>query len=143
MTLRHLFLGLSASFWLGIGYYAVRCPHQETAGDLPSADAAGERPGILPGAGAIYRPLPVLRSEEVGRHNTPNDCWITLHGVVFNLSAYLPEHPDRKREIERYCGKDGSDNWDAKQSGPEKGSPHSDLAFQILAEYPRVGILKR
>lgn len=142
MKLRDLFLLLTALFWLGVGYYAVRCPHRDAAGEVPPADANGGRPGILPGAGAVYRPLPVLRPEEVGRHNTPNDCWVTVHGVVFNLTAYLPEHPDRKRDIERYCGKDGTESWTAKQTGPEKGSPHSDLAFQILAEYPRVGILK-
>lgn len=133
MTLRDLFLWLTGAFWLGIGYYIVRCPHV-----APPVSAVG---GVNPNSSA-YRPLPLVSRDEVARHNRPNDCWIVIQGVVFDLTPYLPEHPGRKREIDGYCGRDGTHSWSAKESGPEKGESHTDQAFQILAEYPRVGIVR-
>jgi hypothetical protein len=134
MKLRHIFLWLTGAFWLGMAYYAVRCEH-------PSANvgrqlAVGHRAVVVP----VH--LPVLSVADVASHHLANDCWITMNGVVYDLSAYLPEHPGKKREIETVCGKDGTESWDAKQSGREKGQPHSIKAFQLLAEYPPVGIVK-
>lgn len=31
--------------------------------------------------------------EELGKHNTSADCWIAIHGNVYDVTAFLPEHP--------------------------------------------------
>ena len=135
MKQRDIFLWLSGVFWLGIAYYAVRCDH-------PVASAGHS---VVKGQRAVVVPthLPVLSKADVASHHLPSDCWININGVVYDLSAYLPEHPGKKREIETVCGKDGTESWGAKESGREKGEPHSVKAFQLLAGYPPVGIVKQ
>lgn len=32
-------------------------------------------------------------TEEVGKHSTPEDCWLIVHGKVYDVSAFVPKHP--------------------------------------------------
>lgn len=136
MRLRNLFLLFSGVFWLGVGYYVVRCPHD--AAPLAKNSSGTSPPPLLPGGR-----LPIISGVDLAKHHAPSDCWMVVNGVVYDLSAYIAEHPGKRREIDGYCGKDGTKAWEVKESGPEKGETHSVKAFQILAELPRVGILKR
>ena len=36
---------------------------------------------------------PSYSLEEVGKHNTPQDCWLLVHGKVYDVSAWVPRHP--------------------------------------------------
>lgn len=41
-------------------------------------------------------PLPYLgelTKEEIAKHNTKDDCWVIMHGVVYNVTSYLEVHP--------------------------------------------------
>eukprot|EP00894_Picocystis_sp_ML_P000578 jgi/Pico_ML_1/51095/g2182.t2 len=31
--------------------------------------------------------------EEVQKHNTEDDCWLVIGEKVYDVTAYLPEHP--------------------------------------------------
>ena len=135
MRAQSIFLSFTAIFWIGIGYYFVRCSH----GDAPIAPTGKSGAPTKPAATR----LPVVTSAELVQHRTTQDCWIVLNGVVYDASAYLSEHPGKKREIDSFCGKDGTQGWDAKPSGTEKDESHSVKANQLLAQLPRVGIMKR
>ena len=37
--------------------------------------------------------LPTITREQLAQHCTPEDCWIAIKGLVYDLSAYLPTHP--------------------------------------------------
>jgi predicted heme/steroid binding protein len=37
--------------------------------------------------------LPQLSWEELGRHNSREDCWVAIGGVVYDLSDFLAVHP--------------------------------------------------
>ena len=139
MKLSKTFFWLTGVFWLGVGYYWVRCPHDATSVPGPANGArSAQAAPVLPGGR-----LPVLSALDVAQHRHVKDCWIILNGVVYDASNYLDEHPGKKREIDTYCGKDGTKAWDVKPSGLEKGEPHSVKAYQALAELPRLGIVKR
>jgi cytochrome b involved in lipid metabolism len=32
-------------------------------------------------------------SEDVARHNKPNDCWIIVDGKVYDVTSYILDHP--------------------------------------------------
>lgn len=79
---------------------------------------------------------PVYPLAEVARHATENDCWMAIHGKVYDLTAYLPEHPTRPSIILPWCGKESSEAYDTKT----KGRPHSPGSHRLLEIY-RIGQL--
>jgi hypothetical protein len=46
--------------------------------------------------------------EEVVRHNTRQDCWIVLHGVVYDVSDFLGVHPGGSDVIFSLAGRDAT-----------------------------------
>jgi len=36
---------------------------------------------------------------ELASHATPENCWMAIRGSVYDLSAYLPEHPSAGGDI--------------------------------------------
>jgi len=31
--------------------------------------------------------------EEVARHDSPSDCWLIIHGKVYDVTKWVPRHP--------------------------------------------------
>ena len=36
-----------------------------------------------------------VTSKELAKHNTRNDCWMALNGIVYNVTAYMDYHPGK------------------------------------------------
>jgi len=51
-------------------------------------------------------PRRVFTEEEVAQHNTEDDCYVTVHGKVLDVSAYLGKHPGGSELIFRSAGCD-------------------------------------
>ncbi len=68
---------------------------------------------------------------EVAAHASPTDCWMAIHGKVYDVTGYLPDHPSRPEVIESWCGKEASVAYDTKT----KGRRHSDDADRQLEGY--------
>ena len=115
---RKFFLTSTALFWLTVMvFWGAATWLPEHAGQ-PSA-AAAEKSFTL---------------AEVARHATPNDCWMAIGGVVYDLSAYLPQHPSDPALVLPWCGKEATEAYRTKT----KGRPHSPYADQLLPKY-RIG----
>lgn len=41
-----------------------------------------------------------------------DDLWIVIHGKVYDLTKFLPEHPGGPRIILKYAGQDATDAFD-------------------------------
>ncbi len=138
IKMRDVFLLVTAIFWAGVAYYALR----------------PEQPGGVKGGGGVSvytepklriarKPdLPVKDVAELAKHATPEDCWIAIDGIIFDLTPYVDLHPSKQNEMEKYCGKDGTQPWDAKDAGKDKGKSHTKRALEFLGEYPQVGVLR-
>ena len=50
---------------------------------------------------------------EVEEHNRDDDCWVVLHGMVYDLTAFADEHPAGAESIHVLAGKDGSKAFSA------------------------------
>lgn len=37
--------------------------------------------------------MPAFTASEVGKHTAPNDCWMIVHGKVYNVTEFLSSHP--------------------------------------------------
>ncbi|MBL8422798.1 MAG: cytochrome b5 domain-containing protein [Candidatus Accumulibacter phosphatis] len=78
----------------------------------------------------------VIARSELAKHAFPDNCWMAIRGKVYDVSAYLPEHPSRPDLVLPWCGKEATEAYDTKT----KGHPHSAYADELLATY-RIGSL--
>ncbi|MCK7475141.1 MAG: hypothetical protein MZV49_20135 [Rhodopseudomonas palustris] len=92
-----------------------------------SADRAADR-------GRHACPIARFGAAELAQHATPQSCWMAINGAVYDITAYLPDHPSRPQIIEAWCGKEASDAYATKT----RGRPHSREADQLLPKY-RIG----
>jgi cytochrome b involved in lipid metabolism len=69
--------------------------------------------------------------QEVAKHNTRDDCWIIIHGNVYDVTGYLKEHPGGADSILVHAGGDATVEFE---------SIHSDDAQQ-MKEMVCIGIL--
>ncbi|XP_063055089.1 cytochrome b5 reductase 4 isoform X2 [Engraulis encrasicolus] len=53
-----------------------------------------------------------VTEEELRKHNTKNDCWTSIRGMVYNITAYMDFHPGGEEELMRAAGIDGTDLFD-------------------------------
>ena len=47
--------------------------------------------------------------DELARHNTSEDCWVAIHGFVYDLTDFAEEHPAGSESIYRLGGNDGTE----------------------------------
>jgi cytochrome b involved in lipid metabolism len=112
--IRKLYIGSTAAFWTivgGLWLAAISAP--DTQQQNPSASKKD------------------YSLKEVASHNTAADCWMAIHGKVYDVTTYLPDHPSRPEVIERWCGKEASEAYDTKT----KGRRHSQEADRQLETY--------
>ena len=62
---------------------------------------------------------------------------MAIDGVVYDFTAYLPEHPSAPAVIVAWCGREASEAYHTKT----RGRPHSSYADRLMPEY-RVGRLE-
>lgn len=75
-------------------------------------------------AGATYT------RAEVAKHNVAKDCWVTLHGKVYNITEFLEDHPGGEDVLLEYAGKDVG----AIMSDP-LSHEHSKSAYLMMDEF--------
>lgn len=119
--MRRLYIASTVAFWLAVfGFWAA--DPRLAAEAQPPAPAGAERSWSL---------------ADMARHATPEDCWMAIDGVVYDFTAYLPQHPSAPAVIVAWCGREATEAYRTKT----RGRPHSAYADQLLPEY-RVGRLE-
>ena len=119
--MRKLFLSSTLVFWLAVaGFWAA---------DLILSPAEAEV--TVAATDAKYS------AEETARHNNADDCWMIIDGQVYDLSAYVPQHPSDPAIFTPWCGKEATEAYRTKT----KGRPHSPYADSLLPEF-QIGALQ-
>ncbi|KAI2626736.1 glycolate oxidase [Hypoxylon sp. NC1633] len=54
-----------------------------------------------------------LDGSEVSKHNTAQDCWVVIHGKVWDVSDFLDEHPGGANVLLKLAGQDATTSYDA------------------------------
>ncbi len=112
--MRKLYIGSTVAFWAivgGLWLAAISAPDTRAQSPLPAKKG--------------------YSLNEVAAHDTASDCWMAIHGKVYDVSIYLPSYPSRPEVIERWCGKEASEAYDTKT----KGRRHSQGADRQLETY--------
>jgi cytochrome b involved in lipid metabolism len=58
----------------------------------------------------------IVSLEAMIQHADPEDCWVGLHGQVYDLTEYAPIHPGESSLITRHCGTDATQWYDFEHS---------------------------
>lgn len=53
-----------------------------------------------------------MHGDEVAKHNSEESCYVIVHGQVYDVTEFLPEHPGGKKIILKYAGKDATEEYD-------------------------------
>jgi hypothetical protein len=68
--------------------------------------------------------------EKVKANASATSCWTVIKGNVYNLTAWINQHPGGSSSIKSLCGVDGSSAFAAQHQGESK--PESRLAGYLL-----------
>jgi cytochrome b involved in lipid metabolism len=63
---------------------------------------------------------------DVAKHNSVSDCWMVIQNSVYDVTAYIPEHPNEK--ILDGCGKDATTLF-------EEVKKHQERATSLLEQF--------
>lgn len=110
--MRRLFWTGTVLFWLAVGTLAVLA-------------------WLTPPAPVQRAQTKVLSLAEVARHASAQDCWMVISGTVYDISAYVPEHPSKPSVLLPWCGKEATQAYQTKT----KGRAHSPQADQQLVQF--------
>ena len=53
--------------------------------------------------------MPEYTLEEVAKHNTKDDCWLTIGGKVYDVTEWLKDHPGGGTIVLLSAGQDATD----------------------------------
>ncbi|KAM6893370.1 cytochrome b5 reductase 4 [Xenentodon cancila] len=53
-----------------------------------------------------------VTQQELQKHNTREDCWTCIRGMVYNVTPYMDYHPGGEEELMKAAGIDGTDLFD-------------------------------
>ncbi|KAJ3273254.1 hypothetical protein HDV01_004612 [Terramyces sp. JEL0728] len=53
----------------------------------------------------------MLKRKEIGKHDSPSDCWLVIHDKVYNLTEFAKEHPGGSKIIYKFAGKDATSEF--------------------------------
>merc|ERR1711920_1054099 len=57
--------------------------------------------------------LKEFSEDQVKAHNKDEDCWIILHGRVYNVSKFMNDHPGGPDVLEDVAGSDATEDFEA------------------------------
>mmetsp|Transcript_19922 Transcript_19922/g.29803 ORF Transcript_19922/g.29803 Transcript_19922/m.29803 type:complete len:1135 (+) Transcript_19922:73-3477(+) len=54
-----------------------------------------------------------ISREELEKHSSPEDCWVAIHGQVYDLTDFVSDHPAGPEAITDLAGTDGTSAFEA------------------------------
>ncbi len=95
----------------------------QPAATVPAAPASGAGPSVQPAAASFT-------AAQVATHASVSSCYSIVNGAVYDLTAWIGQHPGGQSAIKRMCGMDASAAFNGQHGGAAR--PASELAgFKI------------
>lgn len=64
--------------------------------------------GSGPGSGSVKTAMSTYTWDEVKKHTKPDDKWIVIKGLIYNISKWQKHHPGGARIISHFVGQDAT-----------------------------------
>jgi cytochrome b involved in lipid metabolism len=84
----------------------------------------------------VPAPLPENSAEyslgQVSAHKDAQSCWTVVRGGVYDLTAWIGEHPGGQEAILSMCGVDATASFEAMHGGQRR--PESELASFLIGK---------
>lgn len=94
----------------GSGSEAPTTQRTAAAGPTPTE---GGKPAAKPSEPKKFSiPEKEFTMEEVAKHNTKEDLWVVVKGVVMDLTNWLDEHPGGPQAILNFMGRDATEEFE-------------------------------
>ena len=97
----------------------------------PSPAAVGTAGGTT--AGSVAGPTSYTLAD-IAAHNSQSSCWSTISGDVYDLTAWIGQHPGGEGAILSICGADGTSAFMGQHG-------YNGRVNTILASF-KIGVLK-
>lgn len=59
---------------------------------------------VVPSLEGVNEGMKTYSLADVSQHCTPEDCWVIIHGFVYNVSKYLDKHPGGPNLVMKNAG---------------------------------------
>ena len=57
-----------------------------------------------------------ITKEELAKHKTEDDCWVSFKGYVYNMTPYLKIHPGGVKTIMKCAGGDMTEDFNKRHA---------------------------
>ncbi|XP_023029470.1 cytochrome b5 [Leptinotarsa decemlineata] len=84
-----------------------------------------------------------LSTKEIEEHNDDKSTWIVINNKVYDVTAYLKEHPGGEEVLLEHAGKDGSEAFEEADHSSDARELMTKYQIGELNEAERKPIIKR
>lgn len=56
--------------------------------------------------------MATIDGSELAKHNTKTSCWIAIHGTVWDVTQFVPQHPGGASLILKLAGQDATESYE-------------------------------
>jgi len=104
-------------------------------GLVPEADPAGAPSASAQPSPDVTEGATGISIAEVAQHDDSATCWVAIDGTVYDVTAWITQHPGGPERILGICGTDASEDFGAQHTGQaEPAEQLSQFAIGELAE---------
>lgn len=75
-------------------------------------DLAPRAPGFIAMGSATGPKDAMISAEEVAKHSTKKDAWFSIHGIVYDITNYLEDHPGGEEVMLDRTGQDATTDFE-------------------------------
>jgi 4-hydroxysphinganine ceramide fatty acyl 2-hydroxylase len=79
---------------------------------------------------SVSKRVRIYTLEDVANHRTAESCWVVHSGKVYDITAFLPDHPGGDDIVIEHSGQEVDDFMNDPAF-----HDHSDSAFEMMPEF--------
>jgi len=122
VTIAVIVIFIIGAIWILVANKGAVDPVRAPAGGRPGAAATSTAATTTQVSASAAKAYTLA---DVAKHATQSSCWTAIDGKVYDLTAWIAQHPGGAGAILSICGKDGSATFNNQHGGQAR--PASEL----------------